>query len=224
MNPTVDSSDDDFVRAHERFVRGIVKQACAQLALDCDVEDLVGYGFAGLLEARKRFDATKGVPFKSFAHYRVRGAIIDGVRKMAYLPRRAYARLRAAEVADRAAEGLAEQRAASRSVVADVPASLRAMDSVIGQAAAAFCASLADGEPEGIGASPEEVALAKQRRKLIAEALTELPEREQMLVRGHDLEGRRLDELAAEAGLSKSWASRLHAKALERLRSRLREY
>ena len=100
--------DDVFVKEYEGFVRAIASRTRAQLGLDSPLEDLVAFGFQGLLEARQRFDASKGVAFKSFAHYRVRGAILDGVRSMARLPRRAYARLRAAEALDQMAEAILE--------------------------------------------------------------------------------------------------------------------
>ena len=84
------SADDDFVREHEGFVRSIALRVRAEMDLTCELDDLVSAGFHGLLEAKSRFDATRGVQFSTFAYYRVRGACIDSVRKMAYLPRRAH--------------------------------------------------------------------------------------------------------------------------------------
>lgn len=223
--------DDAFVRKYEPFVRGIVKQTRHQLGIETDADDLLACGYAGLVDARARYDASHGVPFKSFAYYRVRGAVIDGVRSMAYLPRRAYARLRAAEALDSAAEQLGQQAAASQKAAPQASGQaagttagkVRALDAVLGQAAASFCAALANDEAEREGLSPEAALATKERRARVREAVAQLPERERILVEGHDLRGRQLLELAEEMGLSKSWASRIHARGLQRLRRLLRE-
>ena len=210
--------DDEFIRQYEPFVRGIVKHTRAQLGLECDVEDLVAFAFEGLLDARRRFDASRGVQFKSFAYYRVRGALVDGVRRMAYLPRRAYARLKAAEAADLDGEPAAE--AQHGAAAPDAEHALRALDGALGRIAAAYtvAASAEQGEDD-----PEHALLARERRDRVQRALATLPEQEQFLIRGHYIDGRNFDELAAELGLSKSWASRLHTRALGRMRDALAE-
>jgi len=212
--------DEQFVREYESFVRGVALQTRAQLGLDTPVEDLVAFGFQGLLEARQRFDSSKGVAFKSFAYYRVRGAILDGVRAMARLPRRAYARLRAAEALDQFAETSAEGRAA-----AGVPftgdAKLRAIDSILGRVAAAYTVAVsADDAAQGAG-SPEEALLHEENLARMRSALSQLPERERRMIEGHYFEGKQFDTLSSELGISKSWGSRLHAHALDLLRRAL---
>jgi RNA polymerase sigma factor for flagellar operon FliA len=221
-------ADASFIEEHTRFVRGVATHLYKQLGLECDMEDLVAFGFTGLLEARERYEAREGVAFKTFAYYRVRGAMVDGIRAMAYLPRRAHARLRAAEVLDAEAEAAGAQRA-SASAQASAPAqdtsqALRALDGVLGRVAAAYCvASCLEGEDGDPQATPERSLQQKQARDRVREALASLPERERFLAQGHYIHGRRLDELAAELGLSKSWGSRLHSRALQLLRERLGE-
>jgi RNA polymerase sigma factor for flagellar operon FliA len=138
--------DDEFIRQYDSFVRGIVKHTSAQLGLECELDDLVAFAYEGLLDARKRFDPARGVQFKSFAYYRVRGAVIDGVRRMAYLPRRAYARLKAAEALDLENEALAQTRAAG-AAQPDAEGALRALDGVLGRVAAAYCVASGAEEP-----------------------------------------------------------------------------
>lgn len=216
--PTHD--DDQFVREYDGFVRGVASQVRAQLGVDTPPEDLVAFGFRGLLEARPRFDASRGVAFKSFAYYRVRGAMLDGVRAMAHLPRRAYARLRAAEAVDQLAEGSAEGLAGQRPP-ADV--ALRAVDAVLGRMAAAYTVAVSADDAEAGAGSPEEALLREERKARMKAALATLPERERRMVNGHYFEGRRFDEVAAELGISKSWGSRVHAHALDLLRAALAE-
>lgn len=205
--------DTEFIKQYDAFVRGIVKHTRAQLGIEGDAEDLIACAYEGLIEARKRFDPSRGVQFKSFAYYRVRGAVLDGVRRNAYLPRRAYARLKAAETLDM--EGEASGK------VADGESALRSIDGILGRVAAAYCtaASLADEEQQA--QSPEQHVIAREQSKRVRQVIETLPEQERFLVRGHYIDGRNFDELASELGLSKSWASRLHSRALDRMREAL---
>jgi len=213
--------DDLFVREYEGFVRALALQTRTQLGLDTAVEDLVAFGYQGLLEARQRFDASKGVAFKSYAHYRVRGAILDGVRSMARLPRRAYARLRAAEALDQVAEANAENQGAAAARPPTFEANLRAIDAILGRVAAAYTVAVsAEDAAEGAG-SPEEALLHEERLTRMRAALTQLPERERHMIEGHYFHGKRFDVLSAELGISKSWGSRLHSHALDLLRAAL---
>ena len=209
---------DEFIREYDAFVRGIVRHTRAQLGVESSVEDLVAFGYQGLLEARQRFDPSRGVQFKSFAYYRVRGAVVDGVRRMAYLPRRAYARMKAAEAVDLEGEALGESAAAG-GPQPDAECALRALDGMLGRVAAAYCtAASAD---EVVTDYPELNASASERRDAVRSALATLPEQERFLLQGHYIDGRNFDELAGELGLSKSWASRMHTRALGRLRELL---
>jgi RNA polymerase sigma factor for flagellar operon FliA len=81
-----------------------------------------------------------------------------------------------------------------------------------------------EGEPSALdtGMSPEEALAQAELRELVVQALDDLPEDERTLVRRHYLEGERFDQVAASLGLSKSWGSRLHTRAIARLTKRLR--
>jgi RNA polymerase sigma factor for flagellar operon FliA len=214
--------DDQFVKEYEGFVRAIALQTRAQLGLDSAIEDLVAFGFQGLLEARQRFDASKGVAFKSFAYYRVRGAILDGVRVMARLPRRAYARLRAAEALDQATEHNGQQQGvAQRAPSAE--GTLRSIDSILGRVAAAYTVAVTVEDAEQGAGSPEEALLHEERLTRMRSAVAKLPDRERHMIEGHYFQGKRFDALSAELGISKSWGSRVYAHALDLLREALFE-
>jgi RNA polymerase sigma factor FliA len=215
------SEDEQFVREYEGFVRGVASQTRTQLEVHTDIEELVAAGFEGLLGARRRFDASKGVAFKSFAYYRVRGAVIDSIRKSAHLPRRAYARLKAAEALDVAAEHSGHGQVNASKLGPDV--ALRAVDAILGSVAAAYTVAVSAEDAEEGAGSPEAAFLHKERMARMREAVAKLPEREQRLVRGHYIEGRRFDEVSAELGISKSWGSRVHTHALSLLRQALED-
>jgi RNA polymerase sigma factor for flagellar operon FliA len=214
--------DDQFVKEYEGFVRAIALQTRAQLGLDSAIEDLVAFGFQGLLEARQRFDSSKGVAFKSFAYYRVRGAILDGVRAMARLPRRAYARLRAAEALDTASEISGPQQGTTQRQPS-IEGNLRAIDSILGRVAAAYTVAVTVEDAEQGAGSPEEALLHEERLIRMRAAVQKLPERERHMIEGHYFNGKRFDALSAELGISKSWGSRVYAHALDILRQELLE-
>lgn len=214
--------DDQFVKEYEGFVRAIALQTRAQLGLDSAIEDLVAFGFQGLLEARLRFDSSKGVAFKSFAYYRVRGAILDGVRAMARLPRRAYARLRAAEALDQSTEQNAQQQGAAQRTPS-VEGTLRSIDSILGRVAAAYTVAVTVEDAEQGAGSPEEALLHEERLARMRAAVEKLPERERHMIEGHYFQGKRFDALSAELGISKSWGSRVYAHALDMLREAMFE-
>jgi RNA polymerase sigma factor (sigma-70 family) len=100
---SVDTSErDELIKANFYLVRPIAcAVASSYLGTGVELDDLIAYGAKGLLDAASRFDATKGVSFRTFAGHRIRGAIIDGIRTHHWMSRRAYKRLcteRAAEL------------------------------------------------------------------------------------------------------------------------------
>src|SRR3954471_20841030 len=79
------------------YVRAIAAKVKEQLPKEIEFDDLVSYGTQGLLEAAERFDGKHGASFTTYAYYRVRGAIFDGLRHMGWLSRGEYARFRVEE-------------------------------------------------------------------------------------------------------------------------------
>jgi RNA polymerase sigma factor for flagellar operon FliA len=210
----------------------IARQVVRELGRAVELDDLRSMGHQGLLEAARRFDEARGASFRRFANYRVRGAMIDGIRKGAPLPRRAHARLRALEAALLVSEVAAEDAPpGSTPPMLDAQASEQRLSDHLADMATAMAMGLLvvttvgeEGEPSAIdaGLTPEEALEQAELRQLVTEALEDLPDDERTLVRRHYLEGERFDHVAASLGLSKSWGSRLHTRAIARLTKRLR--
>jgi RNA polymerase sigma factor for flagellar operon FliA len=210
---------DAEAQAHLELVEKVVRRLSRELDLSCDPDDLRAWGQQGLLEAKQRFDASRGVRFSTFAYYRVRGAVIDGIRKQGWLRRRAYAKLKAFEAGDRVCEPLAETEAQAPSASAEQRAAQ--IGDMLGKISAAYLLSaLGQGDDDAPETPEEQVDLA-MTRKQVQRDLAELPERERILLEAVYFEGATIEEAGARLGLSKSWASRMHAKALERMRKSL---
>ncbi|HEX2875222.1 MAG TPA: sigma-70 family RNA polymerase sigma factor [Polyangiaceae bacterium] len=217
-------------QAELELVEIVARQVARTLGPGVELDDLRSFGREGLLDAARKFDSQRGVPFRAYANFRVRGSIIDGVRSMAQLSRRTYERLNGLSASLKTSEGAADDTFASGAATTRAQA-----DQALGEHLAAMAAAMTVGliAPTSIGEegervqvstadSPEEAVSRAQLLTLVQEAISGLPEEEATLVRRHYLEGERFDHVAESLGLSKSWASRLHTRAMQRLSKRLR--
>lgn len=209
----------------------IARQILRTLGGAAELEELLSYGREGLWDAARRFDESRGVPFRGYANYRVRGAIIDGVRSSARLSRRTHERLNGLQAAARVSEGAFEDVSVPRPPGSGAAEAESALTEHLAAMATAMAAGLISPTAHGDGGqrtlvdtsgNPEEAYGQAQLLALVRSTIAELPHEEAELVRRHYLEGTRFDHVASELGLSKSWASRLHTRALTRLAKRLR--
>lgn len=210
------------VQAIARKVRRTLGGARAPI----EVEDLVGYGAKGLVEAAERFDARQGVAFSTFAYYRIRGAMFDGLRSMGWYSRGDYARYRAEERANEYLRSQAEREGAANAQggVGAKPGptaeTLAEIARALSGVAAVHITSLeAASRVADDSLPPVDAALDIGRLgKRVREALETLPEKERRLMDLYYFSNKTLEEAGAELGLSKSWACRLHARAVDLLR------
>ncbi len=216
------ADDDRFIREHEGLVTSIAQRLRGEMELTLAMEDLKGWGFQGLVEARSRFDASRGVQFSTFAYYRVRGAMIDGIRKTGYVSRRAHELAKIAEAADAAAEQVAEDRAGMTPAQrADVQQTAASIDDILARTTAAFVIEAVGQAERERAPGPDELLIAAESRDRVRAAVDTLPEREAKVIRDFYFQGRVLDEIAADFGVSRSWVSRMHTRALGMLRESL---
>ena len=229
--------ESDSPEVLERFhgaldlVEIVARQVRRSLGAGVELDDLVSYGREGLLDAARRFDASRGVPFRAYANFRVRGAVVDGVRAAARLPRRVHERLRALESARQVSEGAAEDALGGGPPPGTAADAERALTAHLAAMATAMAVGLVaepargeEGELTTIdaGDNPEDAVGRAELLDRVQSAIATLPDAEAELVRRHYIEGERFDHVAADLGLSKSWASRLHTRAIARLTKRLR--
>jgi RNA polymerase sigma factor for flagellar operon FliA len=191
-------------------------------------DDLVAMARLGLAEAASRYDPGKGASFKTFAWYRVQGAILDGLRRETALPRAVWARI----VALRATAGYLEAQAERAHAAKDKAAAattadkLREVKAALGAIRTMYTISIHQLEPDSLRTNEtgaDDVLIRERLKEKLALALATLPERERELIHKHYVEGKTLLDAGVEMGLSKSWASRLHARAVDQLRARLAE-
>jgi RNA polymerase sigma factor for flagellar operon FliA len=212
------------------IVAKMARQMRRTVGSNINVEELESCGREGLLDAARRYDPQRRVPFRSYACVRIRGAMIDGVRRLMPLSRRNWQRLRGLESIELLNQSLTEDLHGS-----ELPVTARSADEILSAHLAAMATAMAagmlherasgdSGEPLARDDDdPEEILLRRELSAQFERAIPELPGLESELVRRHYLNGERFDHVASSLGLSKSWASRLHRRAMDRLAKRLRE-
>jgi RNA polymerase sigma factor for flagellar operon FliA len=193
-----------------------------------DLDELIAMGNLGLAEAASRFDPDHGASFSTFAWYRVQGAMIDGLRRMSHLPRRVWAQIATLRAAAEYLEAQAQRAEVARAQAAAATTAdkLGEVKAALGAIRTMYVVAL-DQVPDERLASVEvtadvELGRARQAARL-RQALERLPERERALVLAHYRDDQTLQDAGAAMGLSKSWASRLHARAIDRLRELLQD-
>jgi RNA polymerase sigma factor for flagellar operon FliA len=204
----------------------IARQLGRRVSRTVSLDDLRSFGREGLLQAARTFDASRGVPFRRWANVRIRGAMIDGLRQWGSLPRRLYRELRAIESADRLLETYDEEDAAAPATSPEA-ADARLTSYLAGIATAIAVGTMMAAPRENIDAegrevTPEDLLAEAELLARVKEVVKRLPDQERTLVERHYFAGDTLDEAAASIGLSKSWGSRLHARAIESITRELR--
>ena len=224
--PEADSAEVlALVKGHLDLV-DIVARSTKRLSPRSDFDDLVGAGREGLLGAARNFDVGHDVPFRSFASFRIRGAMMDHLRTSQNVSRSGMQRIRAFEKAQTLALAHAEEdkdRTTQRSP--------EEADQALGERLAATAAAMALGMMAARGGDmvdtvQEDVDVEeKLEQKIlltqIEQILSEHPGAEREIVRLHYFEDLSLDEIGVRLGLHKSWVSRLLARVVASLGHRL---
>lgn len=194
-----------------------------------EFDDLLSAGREGLLDASRRFDASRGLLFKTFASPRIRGAMVDRVRNVASLPRRAFERLVAVDAASRIDEGELEFILADAEMTPEDADDT--LDNQLALAATACALGIVgqtvspdiDASAETTVETPEEQVARAELINYLRQAIDAIKvEREAEILRLHYFEGMTIEAIGVELGADKSWVSRLHRRTMDRLTRRMR--
>ncbi len=227
----------ELISSCQGLVRSLAWKIHCKLPKNVDLDDLVSYGQVGLAEAARDYQEGRG-QFTTFAYHRVRGAILDGLAKMRWFSRADYARGKYEQMAHAvvhpdedqaatAAAGLESAGVESAGLEDDV----RWLRNVGGALATVylFCRCKDERSDEGgaveddSAASPPAVLLKREVHEKLHQLVNSLPRDAAALIRAAYFEGLSLKEAGERIGISKAWASRLHAKTLGQLARQLEE-
>lgn len=207
---------DELIAKHMPYAASIASRVYKGISNVVEYDEVVCAARLGLLEAAKRFDESQGVDFKTFSYYRIKGAIYDGLRKAGWIPRTLYAKIKFEEAANDYLQYMSSH-ADSRQLDPEN----EAVSETVNSLASIYIISLDSNEDFDIEDTKtpcvEKGAEFRQIRLGMREAINDLPAVEKKLVKMYYFQNKTLEEVGEELGLSKSWTSRLHARALSLL-------
>ena len=220
MNEIQGLSKEDLVEKYTPLIRSIARQIRGRLSLTIEFEELESYGRLGLLEASERFDYKVGVAFKTFAYYRIKGAMYDGLRKMQVITRRKDPRLKFEEAANQLL-GSEASRGSSELRKPSIKAEIQELQGLVASMVPIYflaTEALDQLKDPASDLKVEDYARRSQERAALKAAVSRVSKTVMALIEYYFFQDLTLEEAAARLGLSKSWASRLHARALSKLK------
>ena len=227
---------DRLILTYAPLVKFVAGRVGASLPSHVDEQDLVSYGLLGLIGAIERFDPDREIKFETFAMARIRGAIIDELRSLDWVPRSVRTRARQIERAIAALEkelhraptdeeiakklGVTEEEL-DDSLLEISRSSVGALDELWSPSAGGDSIALIDTIEDETGPDPEVSLEQAEVKEALAEAISDLPEREKLVVTLYYYEELTLREIGEVLGVTESRVSQLHTKAILRLKAHL---
>jgi RNA polymerase sigma factor for flagellar operon FliA len=227
------SERDQLLMEHLPTVRYLARRIHERLPQHVDLDDLISAGVVGLIDAFSKFDHSKKVQFKSYAQFRIRGAILDSLRTLDWSPRELRRKGRAVEEAIRAVTQRVGRAPSEQEIAGEMELSLTEYQLLLGDLKGLEIGSLhmersedsGDEELAYIPGSPEEDPLFRclkgEMKQRLADAIDELPEKERMVLTLYYYEELTMKEIGLTLGVVESRVSQIHSSAVLRLRTAL---
>ncbi|MFA5885198.1 MAG: RNA polymerase sigma factor WhiG [Acidimicrobiia bacterium] len=235
---------DGTVEARERLilhysplVKFVAGRVAAGLPQSIEQSDLVSYGIFGLIDAIDKFDPGRGFKFETYAISRIKGAIIDELRSIDWVPRSVRAKARAVERAYSKLENELKRTPDDKEVAAELGMSEAELDTVLSQVSftglVALDELLSAGSADRSGSAsvgdtiadrahdPVEAFEVDEMKHLLADAINRMPDRERLVLTLYYYEGLTLAEIGGVLGVTESRVCQIHTKAILQLRGRL---
>jgi len=226
--------NNQLLEEHAVLVKRIAYHLLAKMPDSVQVDDLIQSGMIGLIEASKNYDSSKGASFETYAGIRIRGSMIDEVRKGDWIPRSVHRNARKIAQAIREVEALTGRDAKDHEVAQILEITPDQYNALLQDSQSARLFSFEDilsevdgpGEAliEGHEIGPYEGLSENLRHQSIVHAMQSLPQREQLVLSLYYNEELNLKEIGEVLSVSESRVSQLHSQAACRLRARLQEW
>ena len=227
-------TSNELLEQYGPLVKRIAQHLLARLPSNVVLDDLVQAGMIGLLEAARKFDPAKGASFETYAGIRIRGSIIDEVRRGDWTPRSVHRNGRRVSEAILAVESRTGRDASDVDVAAELNMSVAAYHALLQDSLDSRLFSideLSHDEDDSVGMQfegnepgPDESFQSASFRQALADAIGNLPEREKLVMALYYDEELNLKEIGSVLGVSESRVSQIHSQAALRLQGRLRDW
>lgn len=224
---------DALVQQHALLVRRIAYHLLQRLPPSVQVDDLIQAGMLGLLEASRQYDSSQGASFETYAGIRIRGAMLDEVRRVDWAPRSVHRKYRQAAEAIRTIEGEVGREAHDNEVAERLGVSLGEYHQVLQDGLACRIFSIEEmleagnrqwEESASADDGPMQILEQENFRAALAQSIDALPEREKLVVALYYDEELNLKEIGEVLGVSESRVCQIHSQAMLRLRARMQDW
>ena len=233
--PTLSGDQERVLLEHLPIVRFLARRIHERLPQHVDIEDLVSAGMVGLMDAFSKFDPSKKVQFRSYAQFRIRGAILDSLRTLDWSPRELRRKGRAVEEAIRVLTQRMGRAPGEADVAAEMTLGLEEYQQLLGDLKGLEIGTLHmernedSGEEElaYIPGRPEDDplfhCLRGELEDRLSEAIANLPDRERLVMTLYYYEEMTMREIGLALGVVESRVSQVHASAVMHMRSALKD-
>ncbi len=234
--PNGEATDENLTAVVVRYaplVKRIAHHLLLRMPASVQIDDLIQSGMIGLLEAAKKYDVTKGASFETYAGIRIRGSMLDEVRKGDWAPRSVHRKSRKVAEAIKAIEARTGKDAKDKDIADELEIGLNAYYAILQDASGSRLFSFDDimeGDDSAIELAAGELpgpcdGLQRDSFKAhLSNAIDGLPEREKLVLALYYEEELNLKEIGEVIGVSESRVSQIHSQAAMRLRSRLSDW
>ena len=225
-----EKTPDALVCEHGALVKRIAHHLVSRMPPSVQPDDLIQSGMIGLLEAASKYDPTKGASFETYAGIRIRGAMVDEIRKGDWAPRSVHRNVRTVTAAMIKLEGRLGRDATDREVAEEMGVGLKQYFAILKDAAGSKLFSFEENPISGVEGveaktpGPLEQIEKRDFQRCLAEAISSLPEREQLVLSLYYDDELNLKEIGEILGVSESRISQIHTQSALRLRSKLHEW
>ncbi len=228
-----DENLDEVVNRYAPLVKRIAHHLLLRMPASVQIDDLIQSGMIGLLEASRKYDVTKGASFETYAGIRIRGSMLDEVRKGDWAPRSVHRKSRKVAEAIKAIEARTGQDAKVQDIAKEMDIDLDTYYSILQDASGSRLFSFDDvmeGDDSAIESAAGELpgpcdGLQRDTFKAhLAKAIDGLPDREKLVLALYYDEELNLKEIGEVIGVSESRVSQIHSQAALRLRARLSDW
>ncbi len=235
-NADQELSDADLCEVVDRYaplVKRIAHHLLLRMPASVQIDDLIQSGMIGLLEAARKYDVSKGASFETYAGIRIRGSMLDEVRKGDWAPRSVHRKSRKVAEAIKAIEARTGQDAKDKEIARELDIDLNSYYAILQDASGSRLFSFDDimeGDDSAIELAAGELpgpcdGLQRDTFKAhLATAINSLPERERLVLALYYDEELNLKEIGEVIGVSESRVSQIHSQAAMRLRARLSDW
>ncbi|MBU5472900.1 MAG: FliA/WhiG family RNA polymerase sigma factor [Clostridiales bacterium] len=233
-NPSAELREQIIVE-YAPLVKIVAGRLSMYLGYNVEYDDLVGYGIFGLIDAIDKFDINKEVKFETYASLRIRGSILDQIRKMDWIPRTVRQKQKKIDEAIRKIETETGRNAQDEEIAREIGVSEEELNNWQSQLKITNLVSLNEYVDQGLEpvmdargnshfAQPEDAVAEEELKRVLAQSLEVLTEKEQKVITLYYYENLTLKEISNILEVSESRVSQLHTKALTKMKKVMGPY